>query len=232
MAAECDVAYVANLTKQHQLAAGEKMSGQYIPAGRTSIVKRGKSEYQLQTEYARLPHPRITTTIFSQGQVLHKVEKSLDQEIESIEHMHRVEEVIKAQHLEISKIIRERGLPTTPPPPRDPAQARLRSDRIGQLDGVERVYLITGDGKIVGSQETTKQFQKLFKHVFKELPEMLKVFAALPGSGNRREEGIYEVEPGRILMASTGVEFYLILIRPESNYETLAGQLAAILRGE
>ena len=208
------------------------MSGQYIPAGRTSIVKWGKSEFQLQTEYARHPHPRITTTIFAQGQVLHKVEKSLEKEIETIEQMHRAEDVIKAQHSEISKIIREKGLPTAPPPPRDPEQSKLRSDRIGLLDGVERVYVITADGKIIGNQETTRQFQKMFKHVFRELPEMLKVFAALPGSGNRREEGIYEVEPGRILMASTGVEFYLILIRAECDYETLANQLAAILRGE
>jgi len=146
--------------------------------------------------------------------------------------MHRVEDVIKSQHSEISKIIREKGLPTAPSPPRDGADSKLRSDRIALLDGVERVYVVTADGKIVGPQETTKQFQKLFKHVFRELPEMLKVFAALPGSGNRREEGIYEVEPGRILMASTGVEFYLILIRPECNYESLANQLAAILRGE
>ena len=90
------------------------MAPQYIPAGRTSVVKKGKSEFQLQTEYAGNPQPRVTTTIFSEGRVLHKVEKMISRSVTTIEEMHHIEDIIKSQHLEISKIIREKGLPSVP----------------------------------------------------------------------------------------------------------------------
>lgn len=208
------------------------MTPQYIPAGRTSIVKWGKSQYQMQTEFASIPRPRVTTTIFDQGRVLHKIEQEIGGPIESIEMMHRVEDVIKTQHSEISRTIREKGLPSQPDALRKAPEKKLRSERIRQLDQVERVYLITSEGRFSGEKEVTARFKKTFKHIFRELPELINVFASLPGKGGGviREEGIYEVEPGRILLASTGVEFYLILLKAETRYEDVAGDIREILQ--
>ncbi|MEE9442217.1 MAG: hypothetical protein V3V99_06075 [candidate division Zixibacteria bacterium] len=205
------------------------MSSQYIPSGRTSIVKRGEAEFQLQTECAIIPHPRVTTTIFSKGQVLHKIERTIDKEVTSIEEMHEVEDIIKAQHLEVSKILREEGLPSQPASRFGQADKKIRSDQIRDLPSVEKVYLVTGEGKLVGNRKVTKEFKKMFKHVLRELPNMIGVFAELPGHGHNREEGIYEIELGRILLASTGVEFFLILLKPETPYDIIAPQISGIL---
>ena len=205
------------------------MSPQYIPAGRTSVVKRGRAEFQLQTEYAEIPRPRVTTTIFTQGQVLHKMEKTIDRNITSIDEMHEVEDIIKAQHLEVSKIIRERGLPAAATKKAGVSLYRTRLERIGRLEAVERVFLVSGDRKISGDRVTTREFKGAFKHIVKALPDLISVFASLPGPGNRREEGVYEVEPGRILLVSTGVEIYLILVRLGTDYEAIAPQLKEIL---
>ncbi len=87
--------------------------GVFIPAGRTSLVKRGDQQLQVQTEYAYRPYPRITTTILNGGQVLHKLEKRLERPIESVEEQNIAEDVIKRQHLEVIALIgskyRERG---------------------------------------------------------------------------------------------------------------------------
>ncbi len=205
------------------------MASKYIPAGRTSIVTKGKTKFQLQTEYAGIPRPRITTTIFSEGQVLHKVEKVISDEVDTIEVMHQVEDVIKAQHLEISKVIRERGLPSAPESIIGSPQEKTRSENIAQLDDVEHVFRITADGKIANDRKITGQFKKMFKHVIRELPQMIMVFASLPGKADRREEGIYEIEDGRILLASTGVEFFLILVKPGTAYDSIAPRLKEIL---
>lgn len=198
------------------------------------MVKWGHSQYQIQTEYASFPKPRITTTIFNQGQVLHKIEQEMGGAVESIEAMHRIEDVIKAQHSEISKMIREEGVPAQAETLKQAPEKKLRSERIRQLDLVERVYLVTSEGRLSGEKETTTRFKKAFKHIFRDLPDLINVFAALPGKGasidGNREEGIYEVEPGRILMASTGVEFYLILLKPETRYEDVAGDIREILQ--
>ena len=52
-------------------------TSEFIPVGRTSLVRKRGLNLQVQTEYASRPSPRITTTILSDGQVLHKVERTL-----------------------------------------------------------------------------------------------------------------------------------------------------------
>ncbi len=205
------------------------MVSQFIPAGRTSIVRKGKTEFQLQTEYAAIPQPRVTSTIFSQGQVLHKIEKSIDSPIDSIEEMHRIEDIIKFQHSEISKTLRERGVPTAPSSITGAESELSRLERIRRLEEVERVFLVSSEGKIVDDRHITKDFKKLFKHIFKELPQLITVFASLPGDEGAREEGIFEIEPGRIILISTGVEFYLILVRPGEQSAGIKDNLRKIL---
>lgn len=205
------------------------MSSQYIPAGRTSVVRKGKTEFQLQTEYAEIPRPRVTTTIFSQGQVLHKMEKTIEGKITSLEEMHFVEDMIKTQHLEVSKVIRERGLSAAASRAGSVSPHRTRLERIGSLEPVDRAFLVSADGKISGDRPIVREFKGSFKHIVKALPDLVNVFAPLPGPGSLREEGIYEVEPGRILLVSTGVEIYLVLVRLGTEYQAIAPRLREIL---
>jgi len=204
------------------------MASQYIPAGRTSVVKKGKAEFQLQTEYAGIPHPRVTTTIFADGRVLHKVEKQIAKVIESIDEMHQIEEIINAQHMDVSRTIREQGLPTMPDSIAGEVQKKTRLEQMRGLPEVERVFLVSSEGKLVGDRQVTQEFKKMFKHVLRELPELINVFEELP-DGEAREEGIYEIERGRIMLASTGVEFYLILTAPRTPYQPFADKLKNIL---
>jgi hypothetical protein len=157
------------------------------------------------------------------------MEKTIDRNITSIEEMHEVEDIIKAQHFEVSKIIRERGLPTAVTKTAGASPYRTRLEQIGRLEAVERVFLVSTEGKISGDRVTIREFKGAFKHIVKALPDLISVFAPLPGPGKRREEGVYEVEPGRILLVSTGVEIYLILVRLGTDYETIAPQLKEIL---
>jgi hypothetical protein len=205
------------------------MAGSFIPAGRTSVVKKGDVAFQLQTEYARLPRPRVTTSVSLNGRILHKIEKDLSAEIDSLDRMHEVEDIIKTQHLEVAKVLRETPLSREPETHPQPIEGKIRSEEVRKIEGVERVFLVTPDGELIGDRQTTAQFRKLFKHLIKELPEMLKVFSALPGPGRRREDGIFEVDPGRILLVSTGAEFYLILIRQGTPFSSLEGKLRKIL---
>lgn len=208
------------------------MAEQYIPAGRTSVVKKGGAEYQLQTEYARHPHSRITTTIFAKGQVLHKIERPLDSEITTLEEMHKAEDIMKDQHREVAQIIRDIGLLGHAEQSAKRLEDKIRSSTIARLPEVERVYLVTKEGKLIGDKKVAREFKRMFKHILKGLPELLKVFTELPGSGDLKEEGLFEIEPGRLLLASTGAEFYLILLRPGTDYVKVIPQIKEIISGE
>lgn len=80
---------------------------QYIPVGRTSLVRRGEDlpPLQVQTEYSRRPYARIATTVTEQGRVLHKMEKKLGEPVATFEQQMQVERVMQAQHLEVERVI-------------------------------------------------------------------------------------------------------------------------------
>jgi hypothetical protein len=109
----------------------------YIPAGRTSRIARGSLEIQVQTEYAYRPSPRLTTTIFSSGQVLHKIEHELAAPITSPEGQFRVEAQLRKQHMEImeivgrddfAKIINARKEAEPKPAPIEPSEIKISGE--------------------------------------------------------------------------------------------------------
>lgn len=86
----------------------------YIPAGRTSLVKRGPTALQLQTEYAHRPSPRITTTILENGQVIHKIDRQLDKVVDSIEAQNEAADRIKQQHLAVIEMLKQQPVNVLP----------------------------------------------------------------------------------------------------------------------
>ena len=186
----------------------------YIPTGRTSLVKKDMMELQVQTEYAHRPNPRITTTITRDGQVVHKVERSLDRQIASQEEQERAENTIKRQHAEVVSIIRN-GSSMTPPQP-DPAeqtviQPRSVYDKLAALPGVQRIYSLDNEGNF---RDTSKesQFRQAFAAIFKNLHELMNLFERKPGVGYTRRQGVYEVERDRLYFVSVGLECYFVFV--------------------
>jgi hypothetical protein len=194
----------------------------YIPSGQTSLVKKGKVALQVQTEYSPRPYPRIKTTIFNAGRVVHKIEKKLDRSIESVEEHNRVEGVMKHQHREVVSIIQETSsLSAMQFGPVLPVGELSTEDRLAALPGVDRVFHLDRYGKFLG-QNNCDLFRKAFAAVYKGLPVIMDVFTRLPGSSFRREKGVYEVERNRLYFTSAGEEFYFVLIRraaPGVDYE-------------
>lgn len=198
-----------------------------IPTGRTSLVKRGDVALQVQTEYAHRPLPRITTTVLKEGQVLQKIERSLDNAIASIEEKNRMEDTIRKQHMEILTIIRNNDnvvrqpKPTPTPKPKpvvsdekpypeiDPSLSI--SERLNGLPGRHRIYRLDNEGTFTDAS-VSKEFAKAFKPVFKNLHELISVFGEVPGIGFTRETGVYEVERNGLYLVSTGSEMFIVCI--------------------
>ncbi len=99
-----------------------------IPAGKTSLVRKGTVALQVQTEYASRPYPRITTTILNQGQVLHKVEQKLEHAIANMEERTRMEQVIKQQHGEVEQLIKNSSSSFSQPQPQSQPQLQKQAD--------------------------------------------------------------------------------------------------------
>jgi len=206
-----------------------------IPTGRTSLVKHGSTELQIQTEYAWRPAPRITTTVQRSGQVVQKIEHGLERPVASIEEKDRVEATIRKQHAEVVDII-QRGsqrisIPPemlrekTKPRPSDekpyPEPPRLGPviERLSKLPGQHRIFRLDNEGNFPDA-DVSKEFRKMFKSIFKNLHELISVFAEVPGIGFTRETGVVEIERDALYLISSGTEFYILCVqRPDYSIE-------------
>jgi hypothetical protein len=191
-----------------------------IPTGRTSLVKRGDTPLQVQTEYAHRPLPRITTTVQKNGQVLQKIERNLEKPIESIEEKNRMETTIRKQHAEVIAIIEKSG-PSAASHPRpvvsepkaypEPDEVLTTAERLRELPGQHRIFRLDNEGNFLNAG-VSKEFKKQFKAVFKNLHDLIAIFATVPGIGLTRESGVYEVEHDSLYLISTGAELYIMFL--------------------
>jgi len=213
------------------------VADKYIPAGRTSLVKKETGPLQLQTEYTYRPYPRITTTILNSGQVLHKIEKRLERAVDSAEELMRMEEVIRRQHAEVEEIVKQDDMsgaiavlnqPSATQETETAVEPKGIRESLRELPGVEHVYRISNEGEFHG-QATAQQFKKVYAAIFKGLHELLALFDELPGPGPKRRRGVYEVERDRLYLVSLGDECLFVTVRRadrETDYERALSKAA------
>ncbi|UCD16603.1 MAG: hypothetical protein JSV44_09075 [Candidatus Zixiibacteriota bacterium] len=202
----------------------------YIPAGCTSRSMHGSIELQVQTEYAIRPTPRLTTTVLSSGQVIHKIEKDLPAPIKDLDDKARVEILLRRQHLQVLEVVKGEGFSSLLrerfPDEFAPAGPPSLVDRLKSIDGVLRIYPVSNDGSF-GGCELSNDFKKRFGVIFKNLRDILEVFTELPAG--RREQGVYEVERDRLYLISCGNECYFVLMSPSEARIDFEAALEEIL---
>ncbi|KAA3635294.1 MAG: hypothetical protein DWP97_04985 [Calditrichaeota bacterium] len=242
-------------------------ASKYIPTGRTSLIKKDTVSLQVQTEYAYRPFPRLTTTILNSGQVLHKIEKKLEKEIESIAEQNIIEERIRSQHADVIKIIKENNtdslLDSKKPAEPTPVVSEIHQDAVSEvavsdavvheteiaapppaeeeieesneihytqrfkaIEGVKYVYHLTPDGQF-HSEVESNQFKKTFSPIFKNIVEMMEIFAISPG-GLEREKGVCEIQRNQLYLVSAGEKIYFVVLEnpnKDINYEERFNQI-------
>ena len=79
-----------------------------IPAGLSSEASLGDTRLVVQTEFAIRPQPRVTTTIFLEGQVVKKVEKIWEGSAQTEEEKGEIEKFLKRQHQQVLEKIKDK----------------------------------------------------------------------------------------------------------------------------
>ncbi len=216
---------------------------EFIPTGRTSLVKSQSLSLQVQTEYAQRPYPRITTTILNGGQVVHKIERKLNEPILSSEEQSKADEIIKVQHQEVLKTIgkgksnAENSKPRTESADthadgqresdsQSSASALPMDEQIKALPGFRFLFPLSLSGKFLDYEEEAV-FKSNFQKIHADLNCLFDIFILLPG-GDRREQGVYEVEGDHLYLISIGHMFYFASFKRvdvETNYEMLLKEI-------
>jgi hypothetical protein len=169
-----------------------------------------------------------------------KIEMNLEKPIATLEEKELMEVTIRRQHAEVIDII-QRGSQRIPLPPElkaeqppiklappkvadekpypetDPVPPIMM--RLEALPGTHRVYRLDNEGNFLNAA-VSKEFQKAFKPIFKNLRELIAVFTEVPGIGLTRETGVYEIDRNSIYLISTGLEIYFFcIVRPDYSID-------------
>ena len=80
-----------------------------MPAGRTSSIKTMNKCFILQTEFSSKPRARIVTSVALEGQIIHKVERTYDYQLDSETDIRQAETAVVAQHQNLAKKIESNG---------------------------------------------------------------------------------------------------------------------------
>ncbi len=195
----------------------------FIPAGRTSRIVRENTEIQIQTEYAYHPNPRLTTSLFTNGQIIRKVERELDRAVSSFEDKVRIEDMLRRQHSEVLKIINDKKLKldfVNQEESPKPLPIPTSFEKISRIKNVFKIYELDNRG-LFKSETLSEEFKNKYSVIFKGLYDILNIFAQHPGG--EREKGVYEIQKNRLYFVSGGREFFFVLINPSNdniNYES------------
>lgn len=222
---------------------------EFIPTGRTSLIKANKVSLQIQTEYANRPFPRITTTILNAGQVVHKLERKLDNPILSLEEQDAANEMISRQHQEVLNTIEKKknesierkkaesgeiaiadeSLDSSKPTEVVATSSDLSvEEQIANIPGFQFSFELDLKGNFINSDDE-KEFKYKFKQYVNDLEYLFDVFILHPGD-QRREQGVYEIERDHLYLISSGESMSLVSFKRvdvDTNYEKLLKEITA-----
>jgi hypothetical protein len=112
-----------------------------IPAGRTSSVKALNKNFILQTEFVAKPKQRIVTSVALDGQIIHKVERTYDNSIETDEDLKAAETAVMTQHQSLTKKMQTSGADF------------IKQTRSIKISAVDRLALAPGVSMVTDVEE-------------------------------------------------------------------------------
>lgn len=82
----------------------------HIPQGKLGAHKLGDKLFQVQTEFAPRPHPRVTSSVILDGRIVHKMDKEWSGGTESDAARDALDKLIADQHKATLEMVRARAV--------------------------------------------------------------------------------------------------------------------------
>ena len=201
--------------------------GDFIPPGRLSVHKHGGKTFQIQTEFAPRPHPRVTTSVVLDGRIVHKLDRAWEADVESEAERKDLESFLAEQHRQALELVQARAEEylNTPPLPRTapgyPAPSFRDSmvEVLSSLPFASAVYEFDGEGKIVFERnfrdivgEWDREFEMLGELVT-ALPNIIRVGCF--------QHGCCWFPAENIIMFSVNNRRFAVLTEPSGSIEEI-----------
>ena len=197
----------------------------YQPPGRLSKVSGQDYIIQIQTEFAWVPHPRITTSVVLDGVIIHKIQKDWNGSLDNEEEQQVVGRYINRQHDEVEKIVKSNQefiLNYTKSAGKD-----AEFDGIVDLEGVETAFLLSADGLMTPFREEEIELEKV--QLFERLFELVEFLDTITRMGSM-EETYLVLDDDRIMIFRYRDCFLIITLSQDASPGDTARRVVEYLK--
>ncbi len=204
-----------------------------LPAGLGSEAKFKDAKLYVQTEFAQRPRPRVTTTIFLNGEVVEKVENIWEKLPQTEEEKQKIEKFVREQHRQVLEKIKKRGEKFTSLKQSQKKEAPAEEDmgakiceELSKADGVLEWVVISKEDKTVASQTSSPKAEEI-----QDITRQIKDFALfLPSVTNlgRFVGGILDWPKMRLLFFFLQKRFLAIKLDQKVDPKNLVKRLKSL----
>jgi hypothetical protein len=182
------------------------------PAGRTSSVKALNKVFILQTEFLTKPRPRIVTSVALEGQIIHKVERTYDNAVETEEDLKLAEAAVVMQHQNLAKKMQSNGADF------------IKQTRSIKISAVDRLALIPGVSIAVDIQEKLNGENPLPIYVqARRVSEISQAISSSTKMGPLKLAAII-AEQGKFILSRADGKDNLLSLRPEADLREIISE--------
>ena len=176
-----------------------------IPAGRTSSIRALNKVFILQTEFLVKPRPRIVTAVALEGQIIHKVERTYDNALETEEDLKVAEAAVIAQHQNLAKKMQTNGADF------------IKQTRSIKISTVDRLALIPGISVVSDIQE--KLASPNPHGVYVQAKYVSEIADAITNSTKMGpiKLGAILSEQGKFIISRSDGKDFLLSLKPEAD---------------
>jgi hypothetical protein len=175
------------------------------PAGRTSSVRALNKVFILQTEFQVKPRTRIVTSVALDGQIIHRVERTYDNGLETEEDLRIAEAAVITQHQNLAKKMQTNGADF------------IKQTRSIKISAVDRMTLIPGISTVADVQE--KLDSQDSDPIYTQAKYISEVGDAITNSTKVGpiKLGAILSEQGKFILSRADGKDYILSLKPEAD---------------
>ncbi len=204
-----------------------------LPGGLASEASFEDAKYCVQTEFAQRPNPRITTTIWINGEVIDKVENAWDRLPQTEEDRNEIEKFLRRQHQQVLENIKgRRGELDSPGLQNKPIQASeegLRpkvEEELSKTDGVFG-WVIVSEGESVEADYVSQQQKRGSQDIVRSVKSFCSLLSSVTRLGNFAG-GILEVPRSCMVFMPLKNQLLAIQLDPKVDFRKLIEKIKSI----
>jgi hypothetical protein len=140
-------------------------SVEYIPQGRLGSHRHGGKLFQIQTEFARRPHTRVTSSVVLDGRIVHKTGCEWTGDLAESDDREALEALIAKQHKATLATVQDRAEEFMGPEPATPVEPGYPTPTI--RDTIEEVLRTVP--YTIGLYEFDAEGQVVYRRTFRDM---------------------------------------------------------------